>query len=180
MRANASLRCVKLTERRCRVDNLRPCAKRLCNALSDTSTVKGEVYEGVQVEVHESTGLVFGERARPSAGRRHLNTITWGDDAALPVQRRPSFALLDAATGRCCRRRGGNSAGMHSVGARSSGWKKHKPLHTYENADPIGLPVPRPPTNQGGFAPPDPPGLGGRPSLVPPCGVLSVAQTLSN
>ena len=48
-----------------------------------------------------------------------------------------------------------------------------------ENADLIGLPVPRPPTNQGGFAPLDSPGLGGRPSLVPPPrgGVLSVAQS---
>ena len=80
------------------------------------------MYEGVQVEVHESTGLVFGERARPSAGRRHLNTITWGDDAqddaALPVQRRPSFALLDAATGRCCRRRDGNGRDAFCWGAQ--------------------------------------------------------------
>ena len=126
-RANASLRSE--TYRKgppCQsVDNLRPCAsQRLSNALSDTSTVKGEMYEGVQVEVHESTGLVFGERARPSAGRRHLNTITWGDDAqddaALPVQRRPPFALLDAATGRCCRRRDGNATGMYSGMGRAA------------------------------------------------------------
>ena len=46
-----------------------------------------------------------------------------------------------------------------------------------ENADLIGLPIPRPPANQGGFAPLDHPGPGGRPSLVPLCGVLSVAQS---
>ena len=35
----------------------------------------------------------------------------------------------------------------------------------------------RPRTKGACFAPLDPPGLGGRPSLVPPCGVLSVAQS---
>ena len=67
---------------------------------------------------HETcTGLVFGERAR---GASSCTPLIGGMKPYCPLQRRPSFALLDAATGRCCRRRDGNATGMYSGMGRAA------------------------------------------------------------